>query len=273
MGGDNVTTGTTGKQINAVIRGLPKWLQATGENIGPFEQALVNARGVVDPQNSALDESLLRYFGPRFNEIGIGLQGQQALGQASNELSVLQGPGTQLARTGQALNEEIDPQYYGLRDVAGKKFVDLLAGQDPNRLTGSEMANVERGLNRTNRMNGMSDVHSSGGAISNAMTFGHELDRKRNTLVNTLSQVPGNLAAMKSGFDSFKVATGRDSSTNPGFAQYGTGRQGFGQNVTGMSQGLLGESGQNARQTQSLTANARDSLDRVTQVMGSLPSC
>lgn len=272
MAGDTIQQGTTGRQINSTIRGLPKWLQAVGENIGPFEQSLVQARGVTDPQNAALDESLLRYFGPRMTDIGVGLQGQQLEGSASNDLSVLRGSGGTLAREGQELNREIDPEYYNTREVSSQKLIDLLQGQDPNRLTGAEMANVERGLNRTNRMNGVQDVHSSGAAIGNAMTFGRELDRKRNTLVNTLSQVPGNLAAMKSGFDSFKVATGRDSSVNPGLNQYGTGRAGFGSNVIGMGQGLLGEAGANTRQTQSLTANARDTLDRVNETAGTVLS-
>jgi hypothetical protein len=257
----------------AFVRQLPSYLQTIGENVGPYQQSLVNARSTTDPQNLALDESLYRYFGPRFNELGAQLQGQNALNQAQNELSVVQGPGAELARAGLALNKEIDPEYYGLREQSASKFTDLLNGQDPNRLTGAEMANVERGLNRTNRVNGVANVPASGSAIANAMTFGGALDTKRNTLLNTLNAIPQNLAAMKSGTDSFQVATGRPSyGVNPGMNQYSTGKQGFGQDVSSMAGGLLGEVGQNVRQNNELTANARDSLDRVTQTMSSLPT-
>jgi len=271
--GDTIIKDNTGKQILDYAKYLPQYLKATGENIGPFEQSLVNARSTVDPQNFALNESLLKYFGPRMNEIGSQLQRQNAMNQSQNELDVINGPGGEMARAGQRLNEEADPEYYGSRRVAADKLISLLQGQDPNRLTGAEMANVERGLNRTNMSNGMQDVHSSGGAISNAMTFGDELNKKRNTLVNTLSVVPQNLAAMKSGFDAFQVATGRPSSPNVGQQQYGQGGQGFGANVQSMGQGLLGQSGENVRQFADLTANRRDGLDRAAQVAGSLPSC
>jgi len=146
MGGDTIKPEATSAQIASFVKYLPNYLRATGDNVGPFEQALVNARATTDPQNLALDESLLRWFGPRFNEIGTQLQGQAALGQSQNELNVLQGPGGEVARAGQDLNREADPEYYGLRATAADKFQQLLGGQDPNRLTGAEMANVERGL-------------------------------------------------------------------------------------------------------------------------------
>lgn len=272
MGGDTVLPDASGKQMQNYVRFLPAYLRATGDNVGPFEQALVNARGTVEPQNLALDESLLNYFGPRFNEIGSQLQLQNATNQASNELSVINGPGGDVARAGLELNKEIDPEYYGLRRIAGEKFADLLGGQDPNKLTGSELANVERGLNRTNRVLGTA-VPSSTTAISNAMTFGDALTKKRGLLLDSLAQIPQNLASMKSGTDAFQVATGRPSyGANPGMGQYSTGRSGFGANVQSMGAGLLGETGQNARQDQSITANARDSLDRAVQVAGSVPT-
>lgn len=272
--GDTIKSEGTGRQIASFVKFLPNYLKATGDAVGPFEQSLVNARGSIDPQQLALDESLLKYFGPRLNQVGSDLQGQNALNQSKNELAVIQGAGGDVARAGQELNREADSEYYNLRGIAGDKFSQLLQGQDPNRLTGAEMANVERGLNRTNRTNGVSDVTSSGGAISNAMTFGDALTKKRGLLLDSLSQIPQNLASMKSGFDAFQTATGRPSyGANPGQQQYGTGRSGFGANVSSMGQGLLGQTGENVRQNNQLTANARDSLDRATQIAGSIPSC
>lgn len=265
--GDKIKPEGTAKQIGAYVQNLPKYLRATAEGIGPLEQAGVNARATIDPQNLALDESLLKYFGPRFSQIGNDMARTNAMSQAGTDLAVLQGPGGALARAGQELNEEIDPEYYDVRRAGAAKFLDLLKGQDPNRLTGAEMANTERALNRTNRTAGVSDVPSSVGAISNAMTFGKELDRKRNTVLNTLSALPQNLAAFKSGTDAFQVATGRSSQPNQGFGQFQTGRNGFGNNASALGAGLLGETGQNVRQNIGLNANKRDAMDRVFQGM------
>ena len=274
MGGDTIKSEGTGDSVRSLAKYLPQLAQATAQNVGPYEQALFQARSTIDPQQSALDESLYRYFGPRLSQIGSDIQRQDALNTSSTERDVLAGPGGQTARAAQSLNEELDPEYYGIRAQGASKLSDLLAGQDPNNLTGAEMANVERGLNRTNRANGTRDVRSSQGAISNAMTFGSALDNKRNTLLNTINAIPQNLAAMKSGFDAFQVATGRPSyGQNPAAGQFQTGRAGFGSNVQGMSSNLLGEAGQNIRQTQSLTANRRDGLDRAVQVAGAMPSC
>lgn len=271
MGDPKVSEGT-GRQIAAFAKHLPRYLQVIGQNIGPYLQSQVNARGTIDPQQAALDESLLKYFGPRMTDVGLGLQRQGAFGTAQNELDVLKGPGAELVAAGKQLEEYQDPEYFATRAAGGQKLLDLLGGQDPNKLTGAEEANVERGLNRMNIGAGTYGTQSGTGTVNAAMTFGDALDRKRNTLLNTINSIPSNLAAFKTGKDVFQVATGRSSMPNPGFAQYQTGRQGFGQDVAGLGSGLLGETGQNVRSAQELNANRRDILDRVNETMSSLPS-
>lgn len=274
MGGDTIKQQGTGESVKSLARWLPNLMQATGGAVGPYEQQLFNARAGTDPQNSALDLSLAKYFLPQFSQVGSDVQRQEALNTSQTEGDVLGGPGGRTALMTNELNKQIDPEYYSTRAAGADKLKQLLAGQDPNQLTGAEMANTERSLNRTNYRNGQQDVRSSQGAIGNAMTFGSALDTKRNTLLNTINAVPQNLAAMKSGTDAFQIATGRPQyGANPAQGQFTNSRQGFGSNVQGMSGQLLGEAGQNVRQTQNLIANKRDSLDRVTQVMGSLPSC
>lgn len=269
---DPAQNDSTPKQMAAFVRYLPRYLETIGANVGPYTQALTTARGSVAPQELALDESILSYFGPRFTELGLGLQRQGALGTAQNELDVLRGPGAELVAAGKQLEEYQDPEYFATRAAVSQKLIDLLSGQDPNRLTGAELANVERGLNRTNQRGGVADVPTSTGAIANAMTFGGALDAKRNTLLNTINAIPQNLAAFKTGKDVFQVATGRPSQPNAGMNQFNSGRAGFGQDVAGLGSGLLGEVGQNTRQAQVLDSQRRDTLDRVNETMSSLPS-
>lgn len=271
--GDTIKSEGTDRQINATNRGLPRLLRTISDNVAPYEQSLLNARATIDPQNMALDESLAKYFLPRYNQIGTDIQGQNAWNTANNELNVLSGPGTDLVKYSRQLDDIQNPEYNQVRTQAANKLTALLQGQDPNKLTGSELANAERGINRTNVSNGVSDIPTSTGAISNAMTFGGALDKKRNTLLNTINAVPQNLASFKSAADPFQVATGRPSyGTNTGASQYGTSKNGFGTNVAGIGQNLLGEAGQNNRLNNQLDANKRDALDRVNQTMSSLPS-
>lgn len=270
---DDIRPEGTPRQMAALNRYLPRLAQTIGNVAGPYEQSLLNARATIDPQQAALDESLAAYFMPRFAQIGSDVHRQNAFNQATTEADVLEGPGARLVSSARQLDRFQDPEYYNVREAGADKLIALLEGQDPNVLTGAEIANVERTANRTNTATGNAGLGSSLSAIGNAMTFGGALDKKRNTLLNTLNAIPQNLAAMRSGTDVFQVATGRPSyGANPAAGQFQTGRQGFGQNVQGMAGGLLSEAGANVRQNNDLTANARDWLDRTTQVMGALPS-
>ena len=71
--GDTIKPEVTGKQLRSLNRYLPDLLQTLGDNTGPYNQAMINARALTDPQQLALDQSLLSYFGPQFNEIGSNL--------------------------------------------------------------------------------------------------------------------------------------------------------------------------------------------------------
>lgn len=270
---DNIKPEASGRQMASLTRYLPRLAQTVGDVVGPYEQSLLNSRATIDPQQAALDESLAAYFMPRFAQIGSDVARQNAFNQATTEADVLEGPGARLVSSARQLDRFQDPEYYNVREAGAGKLIDLLEGQDPNQLTGAEIANVERTSNRTNTASGNAGLGSSLSAIGNAMTFGGALDKKRNTLLNTLNAIPQNLAAMRSGTDVFQVATGRPSyGSNPASGQFSTSREGFGESSRSMASGLLGEAGQNVRQNNDLNANARDWLDRTTQVMGALPS-
>lgn len=270
---DTIKPEGSARQMANLTRYLPRLAETITRVAGPYEQGMLNARASIDPQQAALDESLAAYFLPRFAQIGTDVQRQNAFNQATNEADVLEGPGARLVSSAHQLDEMNDPEYHAVRRTGAAKLIDLLNGQDPNNLTGAEMANVERSANRTNTASGNAGLGSSMSAISNAMTFGNALDKKRNTLLNTLNAIPQNLAAMKSGTDVFQVATGRPSyGANPGQSQYGTSRGNFGQNIGSMAAGLNSEFGQNIRQNNELDANKRDWIDRVSQISSSMPT-
>src|SRR4051812_24631175 len=107
--GDKILSEGTGKQVSSLTKWLPRLAESTAGATGPYEQALFNSRANIDPQNLALDESLAKYFLPRFSQIGTDIQGQEANATARNELGVVNGAGGELARAGLALNKEIDP--------------------------------------------------------------------------------------------------------------------------------------------------------------------
>ena len=102
------------------------------------------------------------------------------------------------------LQEEVRPT----QAQAGDSFRSLLAAQDPNRLSGSEMANVERGLGRMGMGLGRAAEMDKYKA---AAVFGDALAQKQQRLGQALGQTGNVMASLRSG-----------GGINPGVA-YGEG--------------------------------------------------
>jgi len=277
MGDNNVqnTNETTAEQMGAFTHYLPAYLQTLINEVPGFEQQMLGAESVLKPQQYALEESLFEHFGPRFAEIGTGIQTQAAMDQAAAETEIFRGPGGELLSEAQAAQIGIDPEYYRARVAAGLKLEDLIGAIDPTQLSGSERAETERSLNRFYEDRGINRVPSSTGAIEAGQTFGNRLQGKQMQVAQILSTVPQQLRGLQSGVDALSVAAGRPSFTpNPNWGAgqlSGTNAQAgnFGAMPLGIGQGFMGEIGQNARQAADASANKKDWADYMNQVTGS----
>ena len=109
----------------------------------------------------------------------------------------------QLAQSGEAIagglrefEHTLSPEVQGTQQQAAQSFQQLLAAQDPTKLSGSEMSNVERGLGRMGIGVGRTAEMDKYKA---AMTFGDALAQKQQRLGQALGQTSNVVGSLKSG--------------------------------------------------------------------------
>ena len=109
----------------------------------------------------------------------------------------------QLAQSGEGIAEglrdfehTLSPEVQGTQQQAAQSFQQLLAAQDPTKLSGSEMSNVERGLGRMGIGVGRTAEMDKYKA---AMTFGDALAQKQQRLGQALGQTSNVVNSLKSG--------------------------------------------------------------------------
>ena len=95
-------------------------------------------------------------------------------------------------RTAEAI---ASPELHGTQAAAGQSFRDLLAAQDPTKLSGSEMANIERGLGRMGLGVGRT---SNMDVIGASHQFGDALAQKQQRLAQALGQTGNVTASLRS---------------------------------------------------------------------------
>lgn len=199
--------GLTGRQLKA----LQKHGMASA-------QTLQDINTKIAPQEQALQLQLLQQYGPLFSKVGQDISTQEAEAGISRDLALAKGPGLELAQQASEVDKAINPEFYKMREVTGKGYADLISGQDPNKLSGAELANTERGINRLNARTGNLNTGDATTTAANAMTFGDELGKKRDRFSAALNLFPGLSGASRSPVDGFAVATGK-TSTTPNFGQ------------------------------------------------------
>lgn len=259
-----------GDTLAALVKHYPALAKVANENILPSEQAALKARQEISPQELALQSELYKQFGPGFAQTGSDIAAQTQKGQVSADLAASQGGGAELVKQLDAIQRGVDPEFYATREAAGGKVNALLAGQDPNSLTGAELANVERGLNRSNISEG-NLTPSATGTIKNAMTFGGALDKKRQNLADALNVATNFLSQSKSGINAFNVATGRGGPENQGESKFNlTPNANAGQDSNSMFSDVFGQTGAFELQKGQIRANRADTVDTVNSMVSSV---
>lgn len=185
---------------------------------------------------------------------------QQALG-VNTDLSLLKGAGGQLANEAVNLDRQTNPEFYKMREGASNSLGDLFKSIDlSGNLSGGERAEIERSVNRSNINSGINSPTPTS-TIADAMTFGNASTQRKlqqqGVLTGALGATAGLLPASRSGVDTFKVATGRDSTAataNSGASQIASGLLG---NFSDLAGGAMGGN-----------ASRRSAFEKV---MGSMP--
>ena len=235
--GSDYTPPPQNEQMRSVLRSMTRYAPDTLRALSSTVQELA-------PANAALDYRQYAQYSPQYLTIGENLADLQAQRATARDLAVMQGGGAKLAEEALALDRMANPEFYANRAAAGKGFEALIAGQDPNKLTGSEMANVERGINRLNTSRGTpSNIGDATTTASNAMMFGDKLNQKRAAFGQSLGLFPGMQQGSQSNINAYQIAAGRGASTgtNASLGQYRAPQQ-FDANaqLAGMQQGAFG---------------------------------
>lgn len=235
-----------------------------------YMNSVTNAQISNAPRLAESQLALMQQYGPQIASAESAINAASQKAQAQTDADLLGTTGRDITSKTLDLQKLADPEFFGLREAIGGKAGELIAGQDPNKLTEAELANVERAGNRSNIGRGLENSGSNTAAIGNAMMFGDRLTAKRNNLLNTLTSI-GNLAPnLKSGAFNYGAATGRGpSSANDtienSFASAGSQAGQFGSQLGGLSGGL---SSQISAQHQIGGQNQTAPWEKVT---GSLP--
>lgn len=259
---------TTAQQLAALTQNLPGLMRAVNAQISPNELAQLEASKLTSPGYAALQDQLLKTFGISMNDTANTIADTNAAAGASRDLNVLKQYGTPLAAASLEAAKVADPEYYANREALGKQFLDLLG--NGARLSGSEVAQIERGNRAMNADNGNLYNDSATNTAINLSTFGKAGSDK---LMNALQLVTAGLPALKSGVDTNLVTTGKQS-TIPNNSMLPTlgARQSAGEQAASFGQSLLSETGANARQTNQINANRRSGFDRTMGAVGGITS-
>lgn len=258
------------QQLQAYIKNIPDLAKVTSQQVLPTEQALTDAQKVIAPQQQQLLTDLFAKYGPQLNDVGNIINATNAKAGAQSDLDVLKGPGSELLAKTQEEQRKLDPEFYKTRALTGQKTDELLNSINLNGLSGGERAEVERSVNQDSVRRGTSNAPSNIQTVDNAMKFGSALGAKRNQLADAISRATNFLPSAQSGISAFQVATGKPAG-NQGATQFG-GVAPVGNQTFAQGNALLGNINQTANNSANIDANRRDSLDKVSGVLGSLPT-
>lgn len=200
--GSNRTASRTAGQLRGVGRGVQEILPGLLNSI--YRGMIVQAPAVTES-----DLSLLRSLGPQFAGAEGAMERAGREGEVATDLSLLRGGGRDI--TQETLNQMMlaDPQFFALREALSGKYGDLLSGMDPNQLTGAELTNAERSLNRSNIGEGTANTGSNTAALKGALQFDDRLQKKRMNLNTVLSSLGGVMPSLRSGAFNYGTATGQ----------------------------------------------------------------
>lgn len=261
---------TAGESTAGILQALtqyyPQLFDVIRGQIAPTEQSILDSEKNISPQQAQLNVDITKQYAPQLADVENQINNERKLSDARGDLGVVQGPGGDLAKAATNLaSTVIDPEFFKLRGAIGDKYTSLVNGLDPNALSGGERAEVERSVNAANTQTGNVGNNSAGQTAANAMQFGSALNSKRAQIGNILSQATNAAPSLRSGIDPYGKPTTQTPYTNSFQSvtpNTGTATQ-FGTNAFNQVTGLQQQSNQ-------INADRRDSLDRVTQLVGAL---
>ena len=252
--GDTPQFGNSAEQAaESYEKHLPGILKATRDSILPTEQAIQTANEQLTPAKNDLSYKTLSDNYGRFTNVGAdqaALASDRALGTTKDLLDKY---GVGLGKSALAANEAADP-YSAANRKRQTGALDTLFGSldDPNKLSGSETAGIDRTLARSNIARG-NEAPTASSTVESAMQFGDEGNKrkaaKQSSIKSAVDTATNAAGSLRSGIDATGlVKSGQAGNIGmgfmPGVANAGDREFGFGSNaLSGFNAGAI--AGQN----------------------------
>lgn len=259
------TSESTGSIISALTQYLPGYMAVQNAQLGPQANAQLEVAKQISPQYSELLNGLYQKYAPQLAQTGVNVDAINRQGAANTDLNILRGSGGDLAKEAVGIDKQLNPEYYKTRALEGDKLSQLLGSINLDNAN----PEAERLINQESARTGNNTVpQNATNTVSNALSFGSQLQSRRDSLSQALSTATNFLQPSQGQFNPVVTALNRPSSntgnnqfqgvTNPSNQAYNSGNQ------------LLQTATAANQQSNQINANRRDTLDRVTQVMGSV---
>jgi len=255
---------STAETMQAMIKYLPQYMQTVLPQILPAAQANLAAQQATSPQTSQLQADMYKQVAPQLNEVAQQMDASNKMAGSQADLSVLLGPGAQAAQAAQGIDQSVNPEFYNTRTQTGNTIAGLLSGG----LTPAEEEAISRQLAQANVKQGIMGTPTTTSTVSNAMTFG---DAARQRQLQGVQAATSFLPVSRS-IDPTQVALGRPSQTGQAQSQFMGVSPNPGSTATDSANSLFGQIAGFQNQANQINSQRRDSLDRTTGVLSSLPS-
>lgn len=293
---------TTGQSMEAMAKYLPGLYALMNQNIGAEASArskatLANAPAEAElasrlfaqyaPQNQAVENRInaSKRQGETLTDLGLltgytpALSGNPAVsglpsgavrtvddisspGNTSPGVAPGKGPGWQLAEASDALDRQINPEFYSQRKALSDKTLELVGGLNPNGLSGSEAAEVERANNIYNSGTGNIGNQSATSVVGNAMGFGDKLNQKKMQIAQIVAGAGATMGQFKTGVNPY----GRSQDNSSSSTQFQTPQKTDSGSGYGFGTSFLNNVTSTAQQANDINSGRRDALDRLFQL-------
>ena len=173
------SAGTVAENAADALANLKKIRSSLSPEATAWQEMLLGLAKDYAPQYAQLSNDLYQKYGPELAKTDSAIARQTYL----SDLATARAAGPDYV----AAEEAMSPDYVAARRLTSAGLDSLISGMDPNRLSGSEMENVIRGVNRTNVGRGTAGTGSNTATLENVSTFGDALVKKKAAFSSALS--------------------------------------------------------------------------------------
>jgi len=215
---------------NLFSKHLPEMGEAVRGQVGPFAQTNLDAARQVSPGYAELLNDLYAQYAPGLAKTGTQVEDISRRGQAATDLGLLQDYAPSLMDA----HRKANPEQFAVQSDAAKKLGELLNSINLNDAS----PEAERLIGREAARSGNLATPSATSTTSNALSFGREMDNRRNQLGQAISLATQFIPASQGGFNPVtnlmaRGATGTGSNQFAGVAPLGGDAQALGSQLLG----------------------------------------